>query len=68
VDDTAAAHALAMEKGRPARPISSRDRRNTLEEALEVAEEITGIRPPLLRPPAAVLRVMATAASASNAS
>src|SRR5258705_1731136 len=64
VDDTARAHALAMEKGRPGESYIIAGPPHTLEEALEVAEEITGIRPPLLRPPAAGLRALATAASA----
>ena len=63
VDDTARGHLLAMEKGRPGESYIIAGPPHTLEEALEVAEEITGIRPPRLRPPAMILRAMAAAAS-----
>lgn len=64
VDDTARGHMLAMDKGRPGESYILAGPPHTLEEALELAEEITGVRPPLLRPPAAMLRVMAATASA----
>ena len=64
VDDTARAHLLAMEKGRPGESYIVAGPPHTLEEALEMAEEITGIRPPWLRPPAVVLRTLAVLASA----
>ena len=64
VEDTAAGHVLAMDKGRPGESYVLAGPPHTLEEALEVAEEITGIRPPWLRPPAVLLRAMAAAASA----
>ena len=64
VDDTARGHILAMDKARAGESYIIAGPPHTLEEALEVAEEITGIRPPLLRPPAVMLRVMAAAASA----
>ena len=64
VDDTARGHLLAMEKGRAGESYILAGPPHTLEEALEIAEEITGIRPPRLRPPAAMLRAMAAAASA----
>ena len=63
VDDTAHGHILAMEKGRPGESYLLAGPPHTLEEALEIAEEITGIRPPWLRPPAVVLRALAAAAS-----
>ena len=63
VDDTARGHLLAMEKGRAGQSYILAGPPHTLEEALEVAEEVTGIRPPLLRPPALLLRAMAAAAS-----
>ena len=63
VDDTAHGHVLAMEKGRPGESYILAGPPHTLEEALEIAEEITGIRRPWLRPPAVVLRAMAAAAS-----
>ena len=64
VDDTAHGHILAMDKGRAGESYIIAGPPHTLEEALELAEEITGIRPPLLRPPAVMLRLMARAASA----
>jgi nucleoside-diphosphate-sugar epimerase/N-acetylglutamate synthase-like GNAT family acetyltransferase len=64
VDDTARGHVLAMEKGHPGETYIIAGPPHTLEEALEVAEEVTGIRPPLLRPSAGLLRAMAAAASA----
>lgn len=62
VDDTAHGHVLAMEKGRPGESYILAGPPHTLEEALEIAERITGIRPPRLRPPAMLLRAMAAAA------
>jgi len=62
VDDTAHGHILAMEKGRPGESYLLAGPPHTLEEALEIAEEITGIRPPRLRPPALLLRAMAAVA------
>jgi nucleoside-diphosphate-sugar epimerase/N-acetylglutamate synthase-like GNAT family acetyltransferase len=64
VEDTAGGHVLAMDKGRPGDSYVLAGPPHTLEEALEIAEEITGIRPPRLRPPAVLLRAMAAAASA----
>jgi nucleoside-diphosphate-sugar epimerase/N-acetylglutamate synthase-like GNAT family acetyltransferase len=64
VDDTAHAHILAMDKGQPGESYIVAGPPHTLEEALEIAEQITGIRPPWLRPPAVALRVMAAMASA----
>ena len=64
VDDTAHGHVLAMDRGRPGESYILAGPPHTLEEALEIAEEITGIRPPRLRPPAMVLRAMAVLASA----
>jgi nucleoside-diphosphate-sugar epimerase/N-acetylglutamate synthase-like GNAT family acetyltransferase len=64
VDDTAHGHVLAMDKGRPGESYIVAGPPHTLEEALEIAEQITGIRPPWLRPPAVLLRAMAAAASA----
>jgi nucleoside-diphosphate-sugar epimerase/N-acetylglutamate synthase-like GNAT family acetyltransferase len=63
VDDTAHGHVLAMEQGRPGESYILAGPPHTLEEALEIAEEITGIRRPWLRPPAVLLRAMAAAAS-----
>jgi N-acetylglutamate synthase-like GNAT family acetyltransferase len=64
VDDTAHGHVLAMDQGRPGESYIIAGPPHTIEEALEIAEQITGIRPPWLRPPAVVLRVLAAAASA----
>ena len=64
VDDTAHGHILAMDKGRAGQSYILAGPPHTMEEALEIAEEITGIRPPWLRPPAVLLRAMAAAASA----
>jgi len=64
VDDMAHGHMLAMDKGRAGESYILAGPPHTLEEALEIAEEITGIRPPWLRPPALVLRALAVAASA----
>src|SRR5467141_218130 len=63
VDDTAHGHLLAMDKGRAGESYIIAGPPHTLEEALEIAEEITGIRAPWLRPPALLLRAMAVAAS-----
>lgn len=64
VDDTAQGHVLAMDRGRAGESYILAGPPHTLEEALEIAEEITGIRPPWLRPPAMLLRAMAALASA----
>lgn len=64
VDDTAHGHVLAMDRGRAGESYILAGPPHTLEEALEIAEEITGIRPPWLRPPAMLLRAMAAMASA----
>jgi len=64
VDDTAQGHVLAMDRGRAGESYILAGPPHTLEEALEIAEEITGIRPPWLRPPAMLLRAMAAMASA----
>jgi len=64
VDDTARGHILAMEKGRPGETYIVAGPPHTLEEALEMAEEVTGISPPWLRPPAMLLRALAAVASA----
>jgi nucleoside-diphosphate-sugar epimerase/N-acetylglutamate synthase-like GNAT family acetyltransferase len=63
VDDTAHGHVLAMDKGRPGESYILAGPPHTLDEALEIAERVTGIRPPRLRPPAFLLRALAAAAS-----
>lgn len=62
VDDTARGHVLAMERGRPGETYIVAGPPHTLEEALELAEEITGIRAPRLRPSARMLRAAAAVA------
>jgi len=62
VDDTARGHILAMEKGRPGETYILAGPPHTLEEALEIAESITGVRPPRLRLPGWLLRAFAAVA------
>lgn len=62
VDDTARGHILAMERGRPAESYILAGPPHTLEEALEIAAEITGIPPPRLRVPAWLVRALAAVA------
>lgn len=59
VDDVAHGHALAMERGKPGRSYFLCGPVYSLEEALTIAEEITGIPPPRLRASPGVLRAMA---------
>ncbi|HEX7778225.1 MAG TPA: NAD-dependent epimerase/dehydratase family protein, partial [Vicinamibacterales bacterium] len=59
VDDIARGHMLAMEKGQPGRNYFICGPVHTLEEALDIARSITGIRPPRLRVGPSVLRAMA---------
>jgi nucleoside-diphosphate-sugar epimerase len=56
VDDVARGHLLAMEKGQAGRNYFLAGPVHTLEEALAVAQSITGIRAPRLKLPPAVLR------------
>jgi nucleoside-diphosphate-sugar epimerase len=59
VDDIARAHMLAMEKGQPGRNYFICGPVHTLEEAMDMAQSITGIPAPRLRVGPAALRVMA---------
>jgi nucleoside-diphosphate-sugar epimerase len=59
VEDTAAAHVLAMERGRPGESYVIAGEPRTLIEAIEMAERITGIPAPRLRPSPAFLRFLA---------
>jgi nucleoside-diphosphate-sugar epimerase len=59
VDDIARAHMLAMEEGRPGRNYFICGPVHTLEEAMDMAQSITGIPAPRLRVGPAVLRAMA---------
>jgi len=62
VDDTARGHVLAMERGRPGETYILAGPPHTLEEALELAEQITGVRAPRLRPSGRMLRAAAAVA------
>ena len=62
VDDIARGHILAMERGRVGESYVLAGPPHTLEEALEIAERITGVHPPRLRLSAGVLRAAAAAA------
>jgi nucleoside-diphosphate-sugar epimerase/N-acetylglutamate synthase-like GNAT family acetyltransferase len=62
VDDTARGHIRAMDEGRVGESYILGGPPHTLEEALEIAERIAGIRPPRLRLPAGLLRAAAAAA------
>ena len=57
IDDIAAGHLLAMERGKPGRNYFLAGPPHTLTEALEIAESITGIPAPRRRVPASVLKV-----------
>ncbi|MGH7607647.1 MAG: arsenic resistance N-acetyltransferase ArsN2, partial [Gemmatimonadales bacterium] len=62
VDDTARGHVLAMERGRPGESYIIAGPPHTLEEALEIAAEVTGIAPPRPRLAPWALRVAAAVA------
>lgn len=64
VDDTARGHLLAMEKGRIGESYILAGPPHTLEEVLELAERLTGIRAPRLRPSPRLLRAAAAVAGA----
>jgi len=59
VDDQARGCILAMEKGRPGETYILGGPPSTLIDMLALAEKITGIRPPVLHPPPALMRAMA---------
>jgi len=61
VDDIAAGHILAMERGETGRNYFLAGPVHTLEEALHIAEQITGIPPPRVHAPPALLRAAARA-------
>lgn len=56
IEDIAKGHLLAMEKGRPGESYILAGPIHTLQEALAIAEQITGIKAPRLHPPPALLR------------
>lgn len=57
VDDIARGHLLAMEKGQPGRNYFLAGPPHTLESAIDLASEITGVPAPKIRIPPTVLRV-----------
>jgi len=61
IEDTARAHVLAMEKGRPGESYIIAGPAHTLVEAFEIAERITGVPAPRFEAPPALLRGLASA-------
>jgi nucleoside-diphosphate-sugar epimerase len=59
VDDIADAHGLAMEKGTPGENYIIAGPPHTLIEAMALAEQITGVRPPALRATPGMMRLSA---------
>ena len=59
VEDTAAAHILAMERGRAGESYIVAGEPNTLIDAIEMAERITGIPAPRMRPSPGFVRFLA---------
>lgn len=60
VEDTAAGHLLAMERGRPGESYIIAGEPRTLVDAIELAARITGVPAPRLRPSPAFLKFLAT--------
>jgi len=60
VEDTARGHLLAMEKGKPGETYILAGSPHSLEEALTLAEEITGIPAPRFRASPALMKTLAT--------
>src|SRR5439155_5217241 len=63
VDDIARGHIMAMEKGKPGESYIIAGPRHTLVEALELAEQITGVPAPRIRVAPGVMRAVAAAMS-----
>jgi nucleoside-diphosphate-sugar epimerase len=59
VDDTARGHILAMERGTPGQSYIIAGEPHTLVEALEIAERITGVKPPKWHPSPAAMGTLA---------
>jgi nucleoside-diphosphate-sugar epimerase len=59
VDDTARAHILAMEKGRPGESYIIAGPPHALQEFFEIAEGITGIKAPTIHPSPALMKGLA---------
>lgn len=57
VDDIADAHIKAMEVGKPGESYIIAGPQHTLEEYFQVAEEITGVRAPRIKAPAALMKI-----------
>lgn len=57
IDDIAAGHLLAMERGKPGRNYFLAGPPHTLAEALEIAESITGVPAPQRRVPVSALKI-----------
>ena len=60
VEDAARGHLLAMERGKPGEAYIIAGASHTLEEALELAEKITGIPAPRFRASPALMKTLAT--------
>ncbi|MGB7622897.1 MAG: NAD-dependent epimerase/dehydratase family protein [Terriglobia bacterium] len=58
VDDVARAHLLAMDKGRPGESYIIAGPKHPLVETFEMASSITGIKPPPIRVPSALMKGM----------
>ncbi|MGH2369967.1 MAG: NAD-dependent epimerase/dehydratase family protein, partial [Chloroflexota bacterium] len=63
VEDVARGHVLAMERGQPGECYFLAGPAHTLQEALEIAERITGIPAPRLHPPQPAIQTLAAVAS-----
>lgn len=63
VEDTARAHVLAMQKGRPGECYIAAGPAHTLDEAFAIAEKITGVKPPRLHMGPTMLKAMAAVSS-----
>jgi nucleoside-diphosphate-sugar epimerase len=60
VDDTARGHIQAMEKGKPGESYIIAGPAHSLADALQLAAKISGVRPPRMQAPPAMLKAMAT--------
>jgi nucleoside-diphosphate-sugar epimerase len=64
VEDTARAHILAMEKGRPGESYIITGPRHTFEYAFDLAASIAKVRPPVVHPGPTAMKAMASATGA----
>ena len=64
IEDTARAHILAMEKGRPGESYIIAGPRHTFEYAFDLAASIAKVRPPMFHPGPTAMRAMAGATGA----